>query len=127
MIRIASTAIFGFVLLLATVSVRPAQAAELLMYFSDICPWCEAWDEDIGVIYGKTTEAKMLPLRKVDIDEPFPADLGGVKGVVFTPTFVVVENGREIGRIIGYASEDFFWGYLGGLMGKLHRRRAELN
>jgi hypothetical protein len=36
-----------------------------------------------------------------------------------TPQFVLVANGREIGRIRGYPGEDHFWGLLGVLIKKL--------
>ena len=36
--------------------------------------------------------------------------------VRFTPTFVLVDGNREIGRIEGYPGEDFFWGRLERLM-----------
>jgi len=31
---------------------------------------------------------------------------------LFTPTFVLMQDGVEIGRIEGYPGEDFFWGLL---------------
>ncbi|HEC90243.1 MAG TPA: thioredoxin family protein [Alphaproteobacteria bacterium] len=113
--------IFGAFLVMAALFVSEARAAELLMYKSPLCPWCKAWEKDIGSFYGKTDEAKMLPLRRLDIKKPVPKNLAYVKGVVYTPTFVVVDGKREVGRIVGYVSEDFFWGYLDGLMKKLHK------
>ena len=37
--------------------------------------------------------------------------------VVLTPTFVLMEDGAEAGRIEGYPGEDFFWGLLGQMIG----------
>ena len=93
-----------------------AQAAELVMFEQDACEWCEAWEEDIGVIYGKTPEGKQAPLRRVDIFSDRPSDLVWLRGARFTPTFVLIEDGREIGRIDGYPGEDFFWGLLGKML-----------
>ena len=39
-----------------------------------------------------------------------------VSPIRFTPTFVLVDDGREIGRIEGYPGEDFFWGLLERLL-----------
>ncbi len=103
-------------LLMATVTVR---AAELVMFESAYCEWCERWHEEIGPIYPKTPEARIAPLRRVDVDEPRPPDLAFVKGIRYTPTFVLVENGREIGRITGYPGEDFFWPLLAELLARL--------
>ena len=94
-------------------------AAELIMFRSPACEWCEAWDTEIGQIYHKTEEGKALPLRKIDIEDPLPESLNWIKAVVFTPTFVAIENRREIGRIIGYPGEAFFWGYLSKIVEKV--------
>jgi thioredoxin-related protein len=94
----------------------PAGAAELVMFESPLCEWCEAWHAEIGEIYPKTAEARVAPLRRVDVHDPRPADLRGVGPVVFTPTFVLLEAGREVGRIVGYPGEDHFWGLLGVLV-----------
>lgn len=102
-----------------------AKAAELVMFEAANCVWCAAWDRDIGAIYPKTDEARIAPLRRVDIDGPRPADLSGIRGVVYTPTFVIVEDGKEIGRILGYPGEAHFWGLLGEELGKLEKTRLE--
>ncbi|MGI9419568.1 MAG: thioredoxin fold domain-containing protein [Geminicoccaceae bacterium] len=97
-----------------------ADAAELLMFESDDCVWCAAWDEEIGPIYPKTSEGRRAPLRRVDIHERRPADISHIEGVRFTPTFVLVDDrGQEVGRINGYPGEDFFWGLLSELIAKL--------
>jgi hypothetical protein len=96
-----------------------AEAAELVMFEAEGCQWCAAWDQRIGPIYAKTEEGRRAPLRRVDLHGPRPADLASVTGVVHTPTFVLIDDGREIGRIRGYPGEDFFWGLLGDLIRRL--------
>ena len=96
------------------------QAAELIMFESKICEWCDAWHAEIGPIYPKTDEGKRAPLRTVDIHDARPGDLTDIEGVRFTPTFVLLgDEGQEVGRINGYPGEDFFWGLLGELIAKL--------
>ena len=111
-----SVGVFGCSLLFATL---PAAAAELIMFRQHACEWCEVWDEEVGVVYNKTPEAKSAPLREVDIHDDRPADLAKIKPVVYTPTFVLTEDGKEIGRIIGYPGEDFFWGLLGQMLARV--------
>jgi thioredoxin-related protein len=96
-----------------------ARGAELLMFESLTCEWCQKWDEEVGVIYAKTAEGRMAPLRRIDIYETRPADLRSVRGIIYTPTFVLWDRGREIGRVVGYPGEDGFWGLLGVIVGKL--------
>ena len=96
-----------------------SSAGELVMFESASCEWCEVWKEQIGGVYAKTAEGKQAPLRRVDIANQRPSDLKFIRNVVYTPTFVLVDNGQELGRIVGYPGEDFFWGYLGKMLGKL--------
>ena len=96
-----------------------AVAATLIMFEQDYCEWCERWNEEIGVIYPKTEEGKRATLRRVDIHSAVPEDISHIKVERFTPTFVLIDEGKEIGRIRGYPGEDFFWGLLGQMMKKL--------
>ncbi len=95
------------------------KAAELVMLEQEYCAWCERWDAEIGPIYPKAWESKVAPLRKVDIHDTMPADLKDMAPGAFTPTFVLMHDGREIGRLRGYAGEDFFWPLLDELLQKL--------
>ncbi|MCW8837033.1 MAG: transcriptional regulator [Rhodospirillales bacterium] len=108
---------FGLLLVFIamTASTKP-QAAQLLMFESDTCEWCDAWHREIGVVYHKTKEGKLLELRRIDVNESRPNDLRDIKGIVFTPTFVVFDGKNEIGRIVGYPGESFFWGLLDNLI-----------
>ncbi|MCF6232005.1 MAG: hypothetical protein L3J36_02695 [Rhodobacteraceae bacterium] len=86
----------------------PGNAAELVMVEQTGCEWCEVWNDEIGPVYPKTTEGKFAPLRRVDL-YAMPKDLHIARRVNFTPTFLIVENGQELGRLEGYPGEDFFW------------------
>jgi thioredoxin-related protein len=103
-----------FAVLLALAA--PARAAELYMYRSPGCPYCAAWDRAIGPIYGKTDLGRRAPLRHVDVTSRSQPQVVLTAPVRFTPTFVLVHEGRELGRIEGYPGEDFFWGLLERLM-----------
>ncbi|MBC5810642.1 MAG: thioredoxin family protein [Candidatus Eremiobacteraeota bacterium] len=76
------------------------------------CPYCAAWDREIGPVYAKTDEGKRLPLRRVEIDAVRPQDLRSLRHVTFTPTFILMHCGREFRRIEGYTGQDQFWGLL---------------
>ena len=92
-----------------------ADAAELVMYRRDGCPWCAKWDREIGPIYPKTDFSKRAPLRLINLDHD--RDLPIAHGAIrYTPTFVLVENAKEIGRIEGYPGDEFFWPRLSNLL-----------
>ncbi len=110
---------FLLAIFVAAATAGSAAAAELLMYRRAGCPWCAAWDRQVGPVYGKTDIGKRVPVRMIDLDEPQQPGLSLASPVRFTPTFVLVENGREIARIEGYPGEDFFWELLGRHMLRL--------
>jgi hypothetical protein len=90
-------------------------AAELVMYRRDGCPWCAKWDREIGPIYPKTDFSKRAPLRHINLDHDrdLPITHGAIR---YTPTFVLVENAKEVGRIEGYPGDEFFWPRLSNLL-----------
>lgn len=94
----------------------PAAAADFVMVERQGCIWCARWNAEIAPIYPKTPEGRTLGLRRIDISEKDPEGFDFARPVIFTPTFVLVEDGQELGRIEGYPGEDFFWGLLGKLM-----------
>jgi len=100
-------------------SFSTANAAELVYFGSSACSVCETWDEEVGEIYAKTEESKQLPLRHHDVHDDKPDDIAFIRGVVYTPTFVAIEDGREVGRIVGYMGDFFFWEQVGSLIQKL--------
>jgi protein-disulfide isomerase len=111
--------IAGAGLVWAVGTAASARAAELVMFESPACHYCTQWHEEIGPIYPKTAESRRAPLRRVNLHDTWPADLTGIRAVSFTPTFVLMEDGAEVGRITGYAGDEFFWFQLGALMQKL--------
>ncbi len=97
----------------------PALAADLVMVEQNGCHWCAQWDAEIAHIYPKTDEGMRAPLRRVDLRD-LPEDIKFTSRPVFTPTFVLVEDGQELGRIEGYAGDEFFWFLLGRLLEDNH-------
>lgn len=98
-----------------------AGAAELLMFESRGCPWCERWRQEVGVAYPKTAEGRRAPLRRLDLALARESGVQLAMPVTISPTFVLAEKGREIGRITGYPGADFFWALLAELIAKLDR------
>ena len=110
---------FFFIAVLHVFFGRSAETAELIIFESETCEWCEVWDEEIGISYNKSKEGRIAPLRRVDIDGDLPKDLEHLEGLLYTPTFVVFDNGQELGRITGYPGEEFFWHFLNEIIIKL--------
>lgn len=103
-----------FLLSLLTLLSAPlsAQAVELIMVERQGCHYCIEWKQVLGPIYPNSPEGQYAPLRIIDIADAPPQDVKFARKVVYTPTFVLVDDQQEIGRIEGYPGEDFFWGLL---------------
>lgn len=86
----------------------PGYSAELVMVEQAGCHWCERWDAEISHIYPKTSEGRQAPLRRVDLRD-LPDDITFRSPPVFTPSFVLVQDGQELARLEGYNGDEFFW------------------
>lgn len=93
-----------------------AQHAELVMVERPGCGWCARWFEEIGPAYPNTPEGRRAPLRVVTLARPWPEDLADVARERFTPTFILMRDGVEAGRLRGYPGAEFFWHLLGEML-----------
>ena len=107
---------------LLALTALPAPAAEMLMLEQPGCAWCKRFNAEIAPAWPNTDEGKAAPLRRVDITRAWPADLDFVARERFTPTFVLIDDGKEIGRIRGYVGDEFFWYRIGELIALLPAR-----
>ncbi len=112
-------AVMGLLWSLFGATNAPATAAELVMLERPGCAWCSRWNDEIAPAYAKTPEGQMAPLRRVDVTKPWPSDLKGITHDIFTPTFILVADGREVARLRGYPGDHFFWPLLGEMLAKL--------
>ncbi|MFN3723199.1 MAG: thioredoxin family protein [Paracoccaceae bacterium] len=105
--------------LLGALAVQPAVAAELrlLMVEQPGCIYCARWDDEIAPQYPLTTEGKAAPLTRMQLRDPVPEGITLTRPAAFTPTFVLLADGQETGRIEGYPGDEFFWVLLARLIG----------
>jgi thioredoxin-related protein len=96
----------------------PSVAGELrlIMFEEAGCMWCARWKAEVGPAYPKTEEGAIAPLTMLNIHEELPDDVQLSHPAVLTPTFVLLSDGEEVGRITGYPGQDFFWGLLGEML-----------
>jgi len=112
--------------LMSAAAAGPASAdLRLLMFEQPGCAYCAEWDRVIAPIYPLTKEGQAAPLDRVQIRGAYPVDVHLASRPNFTPTFVLVSDGAEAGRIEGYPGEDFFWGLLEQMLRKTGKYREE--
>jgi hypothetical protein len=105
--------------LMAGVVATTSEAAELLMFEQPGCSYCRRWDTEIGPGYAQSNEGKRAPLRRFDIRDRVPEHIKLKRPVTITPTFVLIQDGQEVGRVAGYGGSEFFYVLLDDLMAKL--------
>ena len=115
--KLALIALLG--LLAIAANAGGARAAELLMFDDPNCGWCRRWHAEIGPGYPRSPEGQRAPLRRVHIRDHDTTGVALARPVQGTPTFVLVDKGREVGRIVGYSGAHFFYPQVGELLGKL--------
>ena len=114
-------AVAFLLMLLPAQAQAPAFAGRTTLVMVDAidCAYCRKWDREVSQGFAKSAEGRTAPLTRIRKGD---ARLAGITGLAYTPTFILVVNGREAGRIVGYAGADFFWGELGAII-----RRDGLN
>lgn len=103
--------LFGALVFWALVLTGPLMAADLrlIMFEEEGCIWCARWEAEIGPAWPNTEQSEIAPLSKVDIHDDLPEAVTLDRPAAFTPTFVLLSEGTEVGRIEGYPGADFFW------------------
>jgi hypothetical protein len=87
--------------------------AVLVMIGDPGCPYCARWEREVAPGYVASEDGKLAPLVRRDRHD---RDIAFIERVVFSPTFVMLVHGREVGRIVGYGGADLFWMQLAALM-----------
>lgn len=89
--------------------VRSASPVRLVMVEEPGCRFCRQWDAEIAPGYRKSAEGRFAPLKRVRRGAP---EIKGLAPVVYTPTFLVMRSGEELGRITGYPGAEYFYSEL---------------
>lgn len=84
-----------------------AQAMDLIMFESPSCGTCKVFKREVLPIYAASPAGKVFPLWVVEMGGKAPFRLN--EPVTFTPTFVWVDNGVEVGRFSGYFGKEKFF------------------
>lgn len=79
------------------------------------CPYCARWDAEVGGGYANSAEGRHAPLVRIRRGD---SRLARFKTITHTPTFIVLHEGAEAGRITGYPGAHFFWPMLEEILRK---------
>jgi len=110
----------GYGAVRAALDEAPARTSslEVLVFEHPDCTYCRIFRRDVLPRYRRAGALNAVPLRFVDIEK---SDTGGLalKARIDTvPTAVVMKDGREMERIVGYWGPDNFFKLLGHILAK---------
>jgi len=102
---------------LLILGITSAKANELLMFHSKSCGYCKAFMEEVAVDYDN----KELPLIIIDaynqpdwFKEAYSENR--IKPIRGTPTFIIWNGRKELARLIGYISKEWFYNNLNNMV-----------
>jgi hypothetical protein len=96
---------------------QPGPALELIVIEARGCPMCRLFRDEIAPVYRATARAKRAPMRFVDVSFTDPATLNLVAPIEIVPTVVLMRDGAEIDRLVGYTGPQIFMNVVGKMLG----------
>lgn len=84
-------------------------SAELLVFETENCPYCFIFRRDVAPGYMRSSRAKDVPLRYINVRETDVSKLKLNAPLTMVPTVVFMKNGREVDRISGYMGPEPFF------------------
>jgi thioredoxin-related protein len=93
-----------------------AAPVELLVFEHPDCQYCRVFRRDVLPRYQEGTVTSKTPVRFIDIARTETAGLNLRGGIHVVPTFVLMQDGREVDRIVGYWAPDNFFKMLSHIL-----------
>lgn len=118
-----SAAVIAIVATPATCARAPAPAVlastnmEVLVFEVDNCAYCRLFRRDVLPQYLRSKRARVAPIRFVDARRADPGRYGLTAPLSMVPTVVVLQDGREQGRIVGYTGPEPFFHMISQILG----------
>lgn len=86
----------------------PAHRLELLVIEVAGCNVCDLVRSYIQPAYEQSPHARQVPMRYIDVTTKDELDLGLNERIATVPTIVLMRDGREVDRVVGYTGPHNF-------------------
>ena len=91
---------------------------ELVVFEADGCVYCDAFRADVLPLYKASQIGREIPIRFVSVSRSDETRMGLGGGITVVPTFVLMAEGREIDRIVGYPGPFNFMKLVAYMLGR---------
>ena len=105
----------------AALDLAPARTppVEIIVFEHADCVYCRVFRRDVLPRYRHAVPDGKVPLRFVDIAAGDTASLGLNARIDTLPTAVLMKDGREVDRIVGYWAPDTFFQLLSHILARI--------
>jgi len=111
--RAVAARLFASLLLAVVIAVPTrANALELVYFDADWCAPCRKFKKEVLPGWKESELGARIELRMAEMKDQTRLGIGFAEKIVEVPVFVLVENGVEVGRVVGYTTARKFWAEL---------------
>ena len=89
---------------------------ELIVFEADNCIYCDVFRRDVLPDYLKSQRAAEVPIRFVNVSHIGALEQSLGSPLTIVPTVVLMNEGRETGRITGYTGPENFFRLIGHML-----------
>ena len=91
---------------------------ELVVFETSDCAYCLIFRKNIAHLYQQMPQSRSVPMRFVKLEDTTTAGLELNEPVNIAPTIILIRDGQEIDRIIGYTAPDLFFDMVNHLLAR---------
>lgn len=92
-----------------TAPLPPAGNLQLVVMEAPGCIYCTIFRRDVLPSYEVSERGKEMPVRFIDVNDVEQSGIGLDAPIDILPTFVVIRDNHEVGRIPGYMGPENFY------------------
>jgi thioredoxin-related protein len=96
----------------------PATSYELIVFEVDGCIYCQDFRARVQPLYTASALGREAPLRYVNVSRSDETKMGLSGAITIAPTVVLMLNGQEVDRIVGYTGPSDFLKLVAHMMGR---------
>lgn len=96
----------------------PQTPYELVVFEADGCIYCENFRSDVLPLYRESRIGRETPIRFVNVSRSDEAKMGLSGAITIAPTVVLMHQGQEVDRIVGYTGPFNFMKMVAWMLGR---------
>ena len=96
----------------------PRSPYELVVFEADGCIYCENFRSDVLPLYRESQIGRETPIRFVNVSRSDETKMGLSGAITIAPTVVLMHQGQEVDRIVGYTGPFNFMKMVAYMLGR---------